>query len=190
MRLTYVTSYDAMDVTSFSGVSHYLTRALIENGCEIDYIGNLVAPHSYFLKLKRRIYTRLGKKFEFDREPIILKNYAKQIEKKLKPNTNIIFSPGTLPVAFLKNRLPKVIYADATFAAMVNFYEEFSNLSKETIRHGNRVEKKSLENASLILYSSDWAAKSAIEDYQISPEKIRVVPFGANFDSKLTFKDV
>jgi glycosyltransferase involved in cell wall biosynthesis len=31
------------------------------------------------------------------------------------------------------------------------------------------------------MFSSEWAASSAVADYGVNPEKIKVVPFGANF---------
>jgi glycosyltransferase involved in cell wall biosynthesis len=42
------------------------------------------------------------------------------------------------------------------------------------------MEKMALERSSLAFYASHWAANSAIKDYQIDPQKVKVVPFGAN----------
>jgi hypothetical protein len=36
--------------------------------------------------------------------------------------------------------------------------------------------------ANFLLYSSEWSAKSAIQDYQVDPGKVHVLPFGANID--------
>jgi glycosyltransferase involved in cell wall biosynthesis len=78
--------------------------------------------------------------------------------------------------------LPKVFYTDATFAGMLGYYPAFNNLSSETIRQGHKLEKQALDSCTLAVYSSDWAAQSAIKFYGTDPSKVKVVPFGANFD--------
>jgi glycosyltransferase involved in cell wall biosynthesis len=65
---------------------------------------------------------------------------------------------------------------------MLGFYREFSNLCQETIEDGNKMEKLALEKCKLAIYSSEWAAKTAIENYQVAQSKVKVVPFGANIE--------
>jgi glycosyltransferase involved in cell wall biosynthesis len=52
------------------------------------------------------------------------------------------------------------------------------------------MEELALQKCKLAIYSSDWAAKSAIHDYGADPTKVKVVPFGANIESELTFETV
>jgi hypothetical protein len=47
------------------------------------------------------------------------------------------------------------------------------------------MEREAIGRASLVLYASDWAAASAIEHYGADPDKVRVVPFGANLESEV-----
>ncbi|MCF8342705.1 MAG: glycosyltransferase family 4 protein [Chitinophagaceae bacterium] len=190
MNVTYVTSYDISDLQNWSGTGFYISKSLIEAGVSVEYIDKLENIISNVSKFKRLAYSHFGKKFDVFREPSILKNYARQVESRIKSDANILFSPGTLPLAYVDSKLSKVVYADATFASMVDFYDEFTNLSLETIRHGNLIEQISLESAKMIIYSSDWAAKSAITDYHIDAAKIRVIPFGANFVSNLTYSNI
>jgi glycosyltransferase involved in cell wall biosynthesis len=46
-----------------------------------------------------------------------------------------------------------------------------------------------LNNCRLAIFASDWAARSAIEKYGINPEKVKVIPYGANIICKRTFDD-
>lgn len=165
---------------------------MLENqNVDIDYIGNLQTQLNFILKLKRRAYRKFSKKmFDISREPFIAKQYAEQVQMKLNSNTDIVFSPGSIPIALLKTKKPKVFYTDATFAGMLGFYDSFSNLCSETIKHGNYLEKRALETSKLVIYSSDWAAKTAIDNYHINPDKIKVVPFGANIDCKRNLNDI
>ncbi len=51
-----------------------------------------------------------------------------------------------------------------------------------SIREGNFIERLAIEKACLILYASQWAAQSAINDYGADESKIKVVPLGANLE--------
>jgi hypothetical protein len=73
---------------------------------------------------------------------------------------------------------------------MIDYYPEFSNLSQESIKNGNRMEQSALSRCRLALYASDWAAKTAIDNYQVDDSKVKVVPFGANIERSRTLEDV
>src|SRR4029077_19841328 len=47
-----------------------------------------------------------------------------------------------------------------------------------------------LSKCRLAIYSSEWGAKSAIENYDVDPEKVKVVPFGANIECERNFSDI
>lgn len=55
---------------------------------------------------------------------------------------------------------------------------------------GPAYERAALNTAALALYSSQWAARSAVRDYGADPSKVKVVPYGANIDSERTLGDV
>ena len=52
------------------------------------------------------------------------------------------------------------------------------------------MEKTALQKSKLAIYSSEWAAQTAIEYYQADPAKVQVVPFGANIESSKTLYEV
>jgi glycosyltransferase involved in cell wall biosynthesis len=180
MKISYITKYDALDIHKLSGTGTYIAKALLNQGVELDYIGNLRTYLNFELIYKKIFYRLTGKNFSLEREPLVVKHYARQVTASLKSNTDIIFSPSSIPIALLESNKPKVIYTDATFAGMIGFFKGFSNFCEETIRNGNILEKQSLESAAMIFYTSDWAAKTAIENYNINPAKIKIVPRGAN----------
>jgi glycosyltransferase involved in cell wall biosynthesis len=180
MKISYVSSYDANDIHNWSGLGYNISKALEAQGNHIEYIGKLKTSASLLQRLKRKFYKRQNLLFDVTREISTAKSHAEQASLKISNNSDIIFSPGSIPFAYLKSNKPKVIYTDATFAGLLNFYDEYSFFCQETIRHGNFLEQRALSNADLILYSSDWAAQTAIDNYKVNPEKIKVVPFGAN----------
>ena len=75
--------------------------------------------------LHRKFSKRL---FTLEREPYVARQLAKQIESRVKPHTDIMFSPGSINLSMLELKLPKVLYTDATFASMLGFYDSFKNL--------------------------------------------------------------
>jgi glycosyltransferase involved in cell wall biosynthesis len=191
MKISYVTTYDALDIHNWSGLGYSIAKMLENQNADINYIGNLQTQLNFILKIKRRFYREFSEKtFDISREPFVAKRYAEQVQTKLTTNTDIVFSPGSIPIALLETKKPKVFYTDATFAGMLGFYDYFSNLCAETIKHGNYLEQKALESSELIIFSSDWAAKTAIDNYGINPNKIKVVPFGSNINCKRKLDDI
>ena len=182
MRLAFVTNYNSSDVSAWSGSMFSMLNALRELGLDIHVIDKLSDPYAALFKLKRLTKNLVFKKnYLRDREPLTLRSYARQVESKLlqiKPD--IVFSAGSIPIAYLRTDKPVIFWADATFDGMINFYPEFTNLCDETLRNGHRMEQAALANCRLAIYSSEWAARTAIDKYVVEARKIKVVPYGAN----------
>lgn len=176
MNITYITNFPSIDVKYWSGLVYYMAKNL-ENRADVEYITGLKEPWPLSLRIKNKLYGR-SKIYRADRSPEICKGYALQILRQLKQSTDIVFSPSTLPLSYLDVNKPKVFYTDATFASMINYY--FTNLSTQYVREGMKTEQLSLDSCKLAIFSSQWAADSAIRDYNTDPSKIRIVPFGAN----------
>jgi hypothetical protein len=82
-------------------------------------------------------------------------DYADQISKKVSNlNVDIVFSPGTIPIAFLECNKPIVFWTDASFGGMIDFYPRFCNLCKKSFRDGHFMEASALKRAKLAIYSS------------------------------------
>ena len=44
------------------------------------------------------------------------------------------------------------------------------------------MEQAALSNCRLAIYTSSWAAETAIQNYKVDPAKVKIVPFGANLE--------
>jgi glycosyltransferase involved in cell wall biosynthesis len=64
-----------------------------------------------------------------------------------------------------------------------NYYPVYSNPLDGSIHEANIIMDLAIKKASLLVYSTAWAARSAIEDYHADIQKVHVVPFGANLES-------
>jgi glycosyltransferase involved in cell wall biosynthesis len=192
MKIAYVTTYNAADVHQWSGLGYAMAKSLTDADCELEYIGNLNEEFSLLWEAKTRFYRQLcSKRYLRDREPCLLKSYAKQVSTALRSSrAEIVFSPGSIPIAYLKTDKPIVFWTDATFAGISGFYPEYSNLCKETIKNGNQMEQEALSRCSYAIYGSEWAAKTAVDNYRVDARKIKVVPFGANISCSRTNSDI
>lgn len=194
MKIAYVTTYDVSDVHAWSGLGHHILLSLQGAGFQTASIGRLRESTiwSRLTMLKKAYYSKLlSRKYLSDREPGILKDYSAQVEKRLASvDADIVFSPGTIPIAYLKTEKPIVFWADATFSGMIDFYPEFTNLCAETIKNGNKVEQLALSKCRLAIYTSEWAANTAIQNYDVDPAKVKVVPFGANINCNRDLNEI
>ena len=161
-----------------------MAKALEGQGVDVTYVGPLADPAGAHLTA-RRLWHRLagGRRFLRERHRQVTRGYARQIEQQLEGrDIDIVFSPGTIPIGSFSGKTPVVFWTDATFAQMVGLYPEFENLAPASIRAGNELEHAALTTSSLAIYASDWAARSALNDYGADPSKVHVIPFGANID--------
>ena len=126
-----------------------------------------------------------GKRYLMDRQPAMLKHFAKEARQRLtRHGYDVVFCPSTLPVTFLEIEKPVTICADATFHSMIDYYASFSRLPRGQRESAERLEYQALRRCSLIIYSSEWAARSAISHYGIPKERVIVLPSGANFGAQ------
>lgn len=191
MKVAYVTTYNAQDVHQWSGLGYYIAQSLQNQALTLDYVGPLKDRliHKVIRKSKRHYHELFHQRYLRDPEPLILKDYAHQVTQKLDPSaSDIIFSVTSNPIAYLETSKPLVFCADATFAGLNEAYPHYSQLCQETVRDWHRMEQLALQKCSLAIYASDWAAQTAIDHYKADPDKVKVVPFGANLEHSLTLE--
>jgi len=182
LRSAYVTTFDPDDIHAWSGLIYHIKQALVRSGIVVESLSNLNKGAFLICAVKLAAYRLLRKVYHRDREPALLKDYAQQIIAQLKPEHDFVFSPGTLAIGKLETDKPMVIWTDSTFAGLVDTYPEYENLCAETLKNGHKIEGKVLNRLSLAIYSSEWAAQSAINDYGMDPKRVKVIPFGANLE--------
>lgn len=200
MRIAYITTYDVFDSsqwprqnTGLFTAGYRISKALTDRSVSLEYVGPLSKSKSPITRIKWLFYRNVFQKDYYSwAEPFVLKNYANQIHKKLSNlDVDVILTPeNVVPIAFLKAEQPIVLYTDAAIASMVEFYPYLSNLCPETLQKIYEMERRALENCALAIYTSEWAAQTAIDIYDINPDKVKVVPWGPNLDCHRTIDDI
>ena len=179
---------DPRRVGSWSGIPYHFAKSLAAAGCEIVPIYDLREPPLLPRKVRQAFwkYAR-GKRYLRDVEPAVLCSYAREIERRLKAvQVDVLFSPSSRLLSEVETEVPTVFWTGATFASMLGFYDDFTNLAPPSLAAGHAAEAAALGRCTLAIYASDWGARSAVEDYATDPAKVKVVSYGANLEGGLS----
>ena len=183
MRIGYCTHTDPFNKGSWSGSHFSMMEALKKHHCEIVALGPIENLTLFFWKIYGRLI-RLVLKRNISplHTPSAAKEFSRRLQKKInRKKIDALFVPaGSELIAFLETDLPIVYLSDATAKSVIEYYPGYSNLSRRSENNFLEIEKRAIVKADKIIYASDWAAESAIEDFSCEKSKISIVPFGAN----------
>ena len=187
MRIAYFSVNDPLDKRSWSGITYYLGQSLERNVGSVDFLGPVPVPVwlDKMLRATAKFHRVVFRRRFYAKYSLLLNLYAtRYLARKMRGGAyDMICAPASSPaLAFLKTRLPIIHVHDATFRCLSDAYMEFDNASRITRWTGEFLERKALARADFIVYSSQWAASSAISDYGVSPSRILMRPLGANMD--------
>lgn len=192
MNIGYVTVNDVLNKSAWSkheqglwAASHYISKHLEDDLTSLDYIHPTFNNFRFLTRTKWSIYRYIFKRDYYAwAEPLVLADYANQVEKKLlNLKIDLVLCPENIvPIAYLECRQPIVLWTDSTLNSLRNFYPHMNNLCEENIKTIYTMEGAALNRCQMLIYTSDWAAQKAIDTYGISPSKIKVLPWGANLE--------
>ncbi len=113
------------------------------------------------------------------------KYFSKQLEKELlKTKVDLLFVPGAPQlIAYCNTTVPIIYLADATFFQLQGYYPLFKDIAQYNIEQGIALDKLAMQKATHCMLCSEWAKRSAINDYHIVPNSITVTALGANIDN-------
>lgn len=184
MKICFLTRLNPYDYKSWSGTCHEMFMHLASYH-DVTWIGN---RHLSFwlrclIKLQTLYEQMIGRKrgyAHFNKRHCYLK--AKFVERRLKnAGFDLIFSSNSPDcIAYLDTNIPIIYSRDTTFNLFVDYYPSFFGLKKTEIDEGNEVERLAIQKSTKIIYSSQWAAASAINFYGADKDKVTVLHFGAN----------
>ncbi len=191
LKIAYLSYFNSDSVSHWSGSVFFIRKALEDAKVEVIPIDSLGSKLDNIYKYKSLYYKIIGKKYQRPRELSVVKRAAKIAEKKLASvNADFILSSGSLELSMLETHIPTAFWADATFNQLVDYYPDYTNLAKETVRNGEYLEKLSIGKAKYQFFASDWAAQSSIKHYGSNPESVFITPFGANLAEPPKYDDI
>ncbi len=187
LKIAFLTSEPAQNQHSYSGSLYYMGKALEQHCGEVTYLEHIISWEKRFLG---RIMREAAKchlikwQIAYKRLLFVANKQARIAAQRLAGrHFDVIVAPDCVPeIAFLRTDIPILLPLDVTFRLQHNYYPEYSHLLAFSARQGEIIEQAAFQNASKLLFSSPWAARSAIEDYGTNPQKIHTIFFGANLD--------
>ncbi len=193
IRFVYLSSADPHNKKVWSGTHYNIYKCLLSIG-EVEVLGPYSPNLRLFLaKLLNQFYLLFFKKrFSYRHSSFISKAYANYFEKKLKGKTfdYIVAPAASCELAYLKTKIPIISISDGTFAGCLNYHKALSHLISSSVKDGNLVEQNAIAKSTFTIVSSQWAANSVLKDYDCAPEKLFIIPFGANFEKIPAFTEL
>jgi glycosyltransferase involved in cell wall biosynthesis len=187
LRVGFISIEDASDIRSWSGIPfHILSHLLDRQDVEVEVFSPLDRRLKYTLAPAKLLATAQSHSFMPDRSTLLLKSYARQIERLLRNRpVDVIFSTSSIPITLLDCSQPIVFWTDAVFHSMIGYYGGvFDRLDQSSIDRGKHQEETVLQRCAAAIYSSHWAAATAAT--LTDPQKIHVLPFGSNLPTQST----
>lgn len=190
-RILYIyTARCADDQRAWSGTMYRSLQALKQVGYEVDYLcASRDSKNTFVDKLWweywRCVPQWLGKNMRCDESFYSVRVFRQTLREFDYSPYDIVFVPTHIAIV---NALPqhmkaKVVHlVDATVDSLFNYYTEFSNLLAHNYWEAHVLGKRAFRRSDLIIASSDWCKRHAVDDYGIRPELVAVVEFGANMD--------
>jgi glycosyltransferase involved in cell wall biosynthesis len=180
-RIAFIAPADPHDKDT-SATIHYIFKYLQKLG-EVIYLDHFSVTYYYHLRIIDKLSRVLLKEgYNYDYSVINSRRIGRQLTATIKNNRcNLIFAAlSSIQIAFVETTIPIVYLSDTTFKNMIDYYPGFSHpLSRW---EGNLLEQRAVSKAKKLIYPSEWAAQSALKDYGAPPEKVHIIPFGANLD--------
>lgn len=183
LRISFASIHDPGDVTAWSGTEHFLLHTLKDRGNHLSVLRNIRKRQRMVGKALRNLSNVLtgGEPYTVERTLFTANQIGDAVMAHLeKTPSDLLFSPSSIPVSMVVTDRPMVFYTDATFKGLLGLYPELSNYNPDRIAEAEYLERSAIQNARQVIYTSDWAARSAVEDYGADPDKVHVVPFGSN----------
>lgn len=194
LKIGFLSFHNYLDKTSFSGTPYYMHRALQNQNIELVNLGFPYYPHTLYRKIEQKL-RHVVSMFQSPassifRESTRYKNFDAKVEQQLRDNPcDAIIAPvASSELNFLETNVPIVYLSDATPRLIYDYYhipqtaEEFAIYEQREII--------ALLKSKMLVYSSHWAADSALKSYNASADKVKVIPFGANIDNVPTHGEI
>ena len=189
LRIGFVSICDASDATAWSGIPFQVLNQMRKQGADVEVLSPLKVNRKYALAPAKLLAKVRGRSVTLDHFSLVLRSYARQIESWLRKHPiDVVFSTSTIPITLLQCRQPIVVWTDAVFHSMPDYYSgAFASMTRGAIARGKAQEETALQNCTIAVYASNWAAERAKR--LTDPKKIRVLPFGSSIPTRYVEND-
>lgn len=190
IKVGFLSRQNYLDKTTYSGALYYMRAALKRQDLQIIDLGS-PKKMSLFTKISHKLKKPLDLSKVGSPEYIAeYKKFTALVTKQLQETPcDVIFAPvAREELTFLETKIPTISLSDTTFVLLESAYQ--LNLDEAQKAAYSEQEFIVAAKATKLVYSSEWAANSAINDYKANPEKIVIIPFGGNLDNTPSISEI
>ena len=184
MRVGIISRSNLEDKVYWSGAIHSIYSRLKSNkNLEIKKIDKLNNSFRKISALKRE-YLKYFKNIKYDESynQIVAKNFAKQIELKLKKKKiDFLLAFDSSLIAYLNTKIPIILWTDLLYSDYYDHYFQNRYISKETRKSIKIIEKKAIKNCYRVILASNWALGKAKIKHKKMYYKFRLLHMGPSF---------
>lgn len=192
MKIAIASLGDPRSVSTWSGIPSNIVSALERKGHDMKAIALEAPLEPWYFNWLRRFHHRIEHKwFLGSVEAQWLRTISQQLDKQvndIEPDVVLVVHGDWL--AYATFPYPACIIHDTTFAAIVNYYPTFTNLTARSLRMGHQMYQRALDKSAAAVFSARWASASAVRQYGVPESKVFTIPFGANIDRVPAAEDV
>lgn len=186
VKIAYLTYRDAKDKREWSGTLYNMAISLAKHAGDVIYLG----PYSpkiilYILKAFRKFSEIvLRKRYNIYYSYLLTLFYKFHFQRKIKhQKPDVVFAASASPeMSGLNLDIPIIYLGDITFNLLIDNYHNFTNLNRFSLWEADKIEHKTFKKADALVFSSEWAANSAEQEYNVPRGKIHIISYGANMD--------
>lgn len=181
MKILLVSSGDPRNRSSWSGTSFSIYSALKNYANEPVTFSSKPVLIGFLSSI---VSTVTRKTADFYKTKCYSKYLARKVEKIIaieKPDI-IIGVVATVELAYVKTNIPIIHISDATYMNLYEYHPHYLRVWDWSKNKSNHLEQLIINSAKFVILPSQWASKSAIDDYGCTQEKIKIIPFGANLE--------
>lgn len=170
IKISFISGWPTETKHAFSGTPYYMAQALERYAPETQVI---TAP-----KTVRSIIESGGE----DYIRTELQAIGRYLSDELRDsNSDLVICLGNALVPYLETDKPIILWHDSIWFAVHEL--DFEKFKREHPLY-HELDQLTFEKSSLVIFAAEWVKQLSIEHYSAAPEKIRVVPFGANIEGK------
>jgi glycosyltransferase involved in cell wall biosynthesis len=185
MRIAFLTHSNPYDERAWSGILVHMIASLERNCGEVISLGP-AGRTLYFAGrvIRRGILLPMGKNVDYTHVVLLSKTLARIFRRRLANHAfDVIFAPvARTEFAFLETDIPIIYYTDLTARQFRDYARNLRGLTDWAVQQTEELERRAYAKAKHVVVASEWAARSAMQDYHVSEDALSVVPMGANLD--------
>ncbi|MFN8360203.1 MAG: glycosyltransferase family 4 protein [Candidatus Kapaibacterium sp.] len=184
MKIGYITAADSRSKYPWSGTIYYAAKALEKHCGEVVHLGPVPGNPLLRGKITNKLLRVIGLGYDILHDYPLARHYAEHFNRRIREEKCdvLVACSASTEIALLETDLPIVGIADITGRLAHQYYEQFSNIVN--VRTLFEIDRQFIQRCAAVLYSSEWAAHSARQDYGAVTGIIEAIPFGANIDDE------